>query len=155
MTRRSFVYSLAISAAALVAAACTRGGATQAQTTAARGSGPDRLEKSPEQWREILEPRQYAVLFEEDTERPFSSRLNLEKRDGTFVCAACGLPLFESKTKFDSGTGWPSFYAPVEGNVATKVDYKLLYPRTEYHCRRCGGQFAHSSGGRGPRQFKG
>jgi len=101
------------------------------------------LDKSPDQWRKILEPHQYAVLFEEDTERPFTSPLNFEKREGTFVCAACGLPLFESKTKFESGTGWPSFYAPIEGNVATKTDYTLLYPRTEYHCRRCGGHQGH------------
>lgn len=143
ITRRNFVQFMAIAGVALIAAACARNTATEAPTTKTAANGADRLEKSREQWRDILEPRQYAVLFEDDTERPFSSPLNSETRSGTFVCAACGLPLFESKTKFKSTTGWPSFYAPIQGNVATKVDHKLLYPRTEYHCRRCGGHQGH------------
>jgi len=96
-----------------------------------------------EEWRKRLTPEQYAVLFEEGTERPRSSPLDQEKREGTFVCAACHLPLFESSAKFDSGTGWPSFFRPIEGHVATKRDYKLLLPRTEYHCARCGGHQGH------------
>ena len=83
------------------------------------------------------------MLFEEDTERPFTSPLNDEKRDGTFVCAACFLPLFESSAKYDSGTGWPSFFRPIEGHMATKRDFKLILPRTEYHCARCGGHQGH------------
>lgn len=93
--------------------------------------------------REDLTPLACHVLFEEGTERPFSSPLNDEKRDGVFVCASCGQPLFESITKFDSGTGWPSFFRPIEGAVETKTDYKLVVPRTEYHCSRCGGHQGH------------
>jgi peptide-methionine (R)-S-oxide reductase len=102
---------------------------------------PFTLPKS--EWKKRLSPQAYAVLFEEDTERAGSSPLDREKRAGTFVCAACMLPLFPSSTKFDSGTGWPSFYQPIEGHVATKTDYKLILPRTEYHCARCGGHQGH------------
>jgi peptide-methionine (R)-S-oxide reductase len=90
-----------------------------------------------------LTPEQYTVLYEEGTERPFTSPLNDEKRAGTYVCAGCGTPLFESNTKFNSGTGWPSFYAPIEGNIGTKTDRKLLSERTEYHCLTCGGHQGH------------
>ena len=90
--------------------------------------------KSISEWRSLLSKEQYEVLFEEATERPFTHELNDEKRSGTFVCAACHLPLFESEAKFDSGTGWPSFYQPIEGNLEVKTDFKLLLPRTEYHC---------------------
>lgn len=103
----------------------------------------DELNKSEAEWRQLLSPEQYEVLFKEGTERPFSHELNGEKRAGTFVCAACHLPLFESRTKYDSGSGWPSFYQPIEGNVETKRDFKLLMPRTEYHCARCGGHQGH------------
>ena len=101
------------------------------------------LEKSREEWRKELTPQQYAVLFEEGTERAGTSPLNDEKRAGTFVCAACGLPLFTSDTKFDSGTGWPSFFDPIPGHLETKRDFKLIWPRTEYHCARCGGHQGH------------
>jgi peptide-methionine (R)-S-oxide reductase len=84
------------------------------------------------------------VLFEEATERAGSSALNAEKRPGTFVCAACHLPLFESSGKYDSGTGWPSFFRPIDpSRIATRKDFKLLMPRTEYHCARCGGHQGH------------
>ena len=105
--------------------------------------GIDKLEKSAAEWRQLLAPGCYGVLFEQDTERSFSSPLNEEKREGLFICAACYLPLFESATKFDSGTGWPSFWAPIEGRTATRKDYRLLLPRTEYHCARCGGHQGH------------
>ncbi len=85
----------------------------------------------------------YDVMREEGTERPGSSPLNREKRKGTYVCAGCALPLFASETKYESGTGWPSFWAPIKGNVGTKTDFKILYPRTEYHCNRCGGHQGH------------
>lgn len=101
------------------------------------------LNKSKAEWRALLEPAAYAVLFEEDTERPHSSALNREKRAGTFLCAACYLPLFDAKTKYESGTGWPSFWQPLDGRVSTKTDYKLVWPRTEYHCARCGGHQGH------------
>lgn len=101
------------------------------------------LSKSDAEWRELLPADSYAVLFEEATERPFTSPLNDEKRDGTFVCAACFLPLFSSETKYDSGTGWPSFYDFIPGRLGTKRDFKLIVPRTEYHCIRCGGHQGH------------
>jgi peptide-methionine (R)-S-oxide reductase len=95
------------------------------------------------EWKNRLPPAAYAVLFEEHTEPAGSSPLDREKRKGTFLCAACLLPLFESAAKFDSGTGWPSFFRPIEGRVATKTDFKLIVPRTEYHCARCGGHQGH------------
>jgi peptide-methionine (R)-S-oxide reductase len=94
-------------------------------------------------WREILPPQCHQVLFEEGTEPPRSSPLNQEKRSGTFICAACHLPLFSSEAKFESGTGWPSFNQPFPGHIATKKDFKLIWPRTEYHCARCGGHQGH------------
>jgi len=90
-----------------------------------------------------LTPMACHVLFDEGTEYPGSSPLNAEKREGTFVCAACLTPLFESAAKFDSGTGWPSFWRPLPGAVATKTDHKLAMPRTEYHCAHCGGHQGH------------
>jgi peptide-methionine (R)-S-oxide reductase len=102
-----------------------------------------KLDKPKSEWRKLLPPERYAVLFEEGTERAFTSALNDEKRAGTFVCAACGLPLFRSAAKFDSGTGWPSFFEPIPGALATKRDFKLIWPRTEYHCARCGGHQGH------------
>jgi peptide-methionine (R)-S-oxide reductase len=101
------------------------------------------LHKPKSEWKRLLEPARYAVLFEEATERAFTSTLNDEKRAGTFICAACFLPLFSSAAKFDSGTGWPSFTYPIEGHIATKRDFKLIFPRTEYHCARCGGHQGH------------
>ena len=103
----------------------------------------EKLRKPPAEWRAIVSPEQYAVLFEEGTERAFTHPLNDEKRKGTFVCAACHLPLFVSDDKFDSGTGWPSFTRPIEGHVEMKRDFTLIWPRTEYHCRRCGGHQGH------------
>jgi peptide-methionine (R)-S-oxide reductase len=101
------------------------------------------LKRSKEEWKKILTPAQYRVLREEDTERAGSSPLNDEKRPGVYVCAGCSLPLFTSAMKYDSGTGWPSFFTLIPGHVATKKDYYLLIPRTEYHCVRCGGHHGH------------
>lgn len=101
------------------------------------------LKKSKAEWKKLLPAASYGVLFEENTERTNSSELNKEHRAGTFVCAACYLPLFSSNAKFDSGTGWPSFTYPIEGHVATKNDYSLIWPRTEYHCARCSGHQGH------------
>ncbi len=103
----------------------------------------DRLDKPREEWRQVLAPDQYAILFQEATERPFSHPLNDEKRPGTFLCAACGLPLFTAQAKFESGTGWPSFTQPIPGHTGTRTDFKLILPRTEYHCARCGGHQGH------------
>lgn len=103
----------------------------------------DKIEKGDTEWRAELEPEQYRVLRREGTEAPFSSALNEEKRTGRFVCAACGLPLFTSQAKFDSGTGWPSFFDYLEGALAFKKDFKLVWPRTEYYCARCGSHQGH------------
>ena len=96
-----------------------------------------------EVWKSRLSPESYYILREEGTERAFSSPLNNEKRKGIFYCVGCDLPLFSSDKKFDSGTGWPSFWDSIQGSVATKVDFKLIVPRTEYHCSRCGGHQGH------------
>jgi len=94
-------------------------------------------------WRRRLSADQYRVLREEGTERRFFSPLNAEKRAGTYVCAGCGKPLFKSSMKFDSGTGWPSFYTAIPGALVTRTDRKLFVPRTEYHCAHCGGHQGH------------
>lgn len=98
------------------------------------------------EWKRRLPPAAFAVLRQEGTERPFSSPLEHEKRRGTFLCAGCRLPLFSSAAKFDSGTGWPSFWQPLQDAVVTKLDFKLIVPRSEYHCRRCGGHQGHVFG---------
>jgi peptide-methionine (R)-S-oxide reductase len=95
------------------------------------------------QWKALLPAASYRVLFEEDTEPPGSSPLNAEKRAGTYICAACYQPLFDSSTKFESGTGWPSFYDHLPGAIGTRTDYKLIWPRKEYHCSRCHGHHGH------------
>ncbi len=102
-----------------------------------------KLELSKEEWKKRLTPEQFAVLREEATERAGSSPLNSEKRKGSFACAGCDLPLFSSDAKYESGTGWPSFFAAIPGRVDTRTDYKLILPRTEYHCARCGGHQGH------------
>ena len=103
----------------------------------------DRWNLSQEEWQNRLSPESYYILREEGTERAFSSQLNNEKRKGIFHCAGCDLPLFSSDTKYDSGTGWPSFWDSIKGSIETKVDFKLIVPRTEYHCSRCGGHQGH------------
>ncbi|BCB27477.1 peptide-methionine (R)-S-oxide reductase [Sulfurimicrobium lacus] len=103
----------------------------------------DKIIKSDAEWKKLLTPAQYDVLRREGTEAPFSSPLDHEKRSGMFVCVACDLPLFPSKYKFDSGTGWPSFYDVLPGHVETTKDFKLVLPRIEYHCARCGGHHGH------------
>ena len=101
------------------------------------------FEKPLEDWRALLPADQYAVLFKAGTEPPGSSPLNQEKRAGVFVCAACYLPLFESSSKYESGTGWPSFFEPLEGGIGTTVDNSYGMRRTEVHCSRCGGHLGH------------
>lgn len=95
------------------------------------------------EWRKRLTPAQYRVLRQAGTERAFTSPLDKEKRAGIFACAGCGLPLYSSRAKFDSGTGWPSFTAPLEDAIRTRTDYKIGVPRTEVICRRCGGHLGH------------
>jgi peptide-methionine (R)-S-oxide reductase len=133
MNRRHFVATLA----GLLAA--SRAGA-------AASGNPERIGKivlTPEAWKKRLTPSQFAVLREEGTERAGSSPLDHEKRPGTFACAGCDLPLFTSAMKYDSGTGWPSFFTFIAGHLGTKTDFKLIFPRTEYHCIRCGGHQGH------------
>ena len=135
MTRRHLIIGTAASATALCAGLFPR------RATAA----PESFEvtHTDAQWRARLSPQQYAVLRQEDTERPGSSPLNAEHRMGTFSCAGCALPLFASTTKFDSGTGWPSFWKPLDNAVATRTDKSFGMARTEAHCRRCGGHLGH------------
>ncbi len=102
-----------------------------------------KLKLSDAEWRKRLSPARYNILRKEGTERAFSSALDKEKRTGTFHCAGCDLALFDSNTKFDSRTGWPSFFRPISGHVETRTDFKLIFPRTEYHCARCGGHQGH------------
>ena len=101
------------------------------------------LVKSKSEWKALLPADRYAILFEAGTEPAGSSPLDREKRAGAFICAACYLPLFDSATKYDSGTGWPSFYDYLPGALLTETDFKLIWPRTEYHCARCGGHQGH------------
>ncbi len=108
----------------------------------AEGGGA-RVEKSAEEWQQELSPAQFAVLRKAGTERAFTSPLYLEKRAGTYVCAGCGAPLFTSKAKYESGTGWPSFFQSLPGAVETNVDYDIGVARTEYHCAKCGGHHGH------------
>jgi len=103
----------------------------------------EKINKSKAEWRDILSPEQYDVLRNEGTERPFTSPLNKQYGDGSYVCAGCALPLFDSSSKFDSGTGWPSFFQPIEGHTEIKRDFKMILPRSEYHCMRCGGHQGH------------
>ncbi len=104
---------------------------------------PDKLDLSEAQWRERLTPEQYYVLREEGTERPGTSPLLKEKRPGTYLCAGCDHPLFDASMKYESGTGWPSFYTTLPDAFETRRDFKLIWPRTEYHCARCGGHHGH------------
>jgi peptide-methionine (R)-S-oxide reductase len=126
-----------------VAAVAAAGIGVLRWTASAAPEGHFAVTHTPEEWRKLLTPAQYAVLREADTERPFSSPLDYEKRKGTFVCAGCALPLFSSKTKFDSGTGWPSFYAPLPGAVEKSDDWSFGMHRGEVHCSRCGGHLGH------------
>ena len=135
MKRRTLLQRLALLAPAILLGRHLHAAETSSAITP--------LDKAASAWRALLAPEAYAVLFEDATERANSSPLNHEKRDGTFVCAACYLPLFNSQDKFDSGTGWPSFTQPIAGHTAFSRDFKLIIPRTEYHCARCGGHQGH------------
>ncbi|MBC7165813.1 peptide-methionine (R)-S-oxide reductase MsrB [Phenylobacterium sp.] len=133
--RRGFL----LSATAL--AACS-GAAPEAEAADAYAASPWR-KLSDAEWKQRLSPAAFQVLRHEATERAGTSPLNREKRNGTYVCAGCELPLFKSEWKYDSGTGWPSFYTAIKGALGTKTDYKIGVPRTEYHCARCLGHQGH------------
>lgn len=145
LNRRRFLAVLGIGAAALAVPGlfpkAGREGIVEAAVDEAAKIEP--LVLTDAEWRKRLTPEQYMVLRGEGTERPWSSPLNKEYRDGEYACAGCGLVLFTSATKFDSGTGWPSFFAAIPGRVATRRDFGLILPRTEYHCARCGGHHGH------------
>ena len=142
LTRRD----LGLGAAAIALTACSKT-CTEAQAqelaTESIMSDTEWANLSEREWQERLTPMEFNVLRKEGTERPGTSPLNDEKREGTFVCAGCELPLFTSAQKYNSGTGWPSFFDVIDGAVGTKVDKKLFAARTEYHCSRCGGHQGH------------
>ena len=139
-TRRTILLS---GGACATLAAVTGAAVWRGREAAAAPAGEFEVSLTEAEWRERLTPEEFAVLREEATEPPYSSPLNDEHREGTFVCAGCENELYASETKFDSGTGWPSFTEPLPGGVETKTDYKLIYPRTEVHCARCGGHQGH------------
>jgi peptide-methionine (R)-S-oxide reductase len=133
LTRRELLGAAGFGAAGLIVA----------RLPARAATGRFEVERSPAEWRRLLGDKRYAVLREAATERPFSSPLDGEHRKGVFSCAGCALPLFSSATKFDSGTGWPSFWAPLKTAVVRRPDRSLLMVRTEVLCRRCGGHLGH------------
>ena len=136
MTKRTLLASAAAAIGGFALGGCSRQSAITAGATF-------EVVKTPAQWRAILTPAQYQILREAGTERAGSSPLNAGKRRGNYVCAGCQLPLYTSQTKFESGTGWPSFTAPIDNAVRTRPDPGLFGPRTEVHCRRCGGHLGH------------
>ena len=135
MNRRTML----LGSAAIVAA----GAALRWSASDAAPAGKFEIEKSDEEWRRLLTPAQYDVLRKHGTERAGTSPLNREKRKGTFACAGCDLPLFSSDTKYESGTGWPSFWRPLPDVIGTSTDRSFFMTRTEVHCRRCGGHLGH------------
>lgn len=141
MERRTLLKTLSgwFTAAATTSAAS----AVASWPVLARAADTFALKKPASEWKRLLPASAYEVLFEHGTERAGSSPLNHEKRPGTYVCAACQQPLFDAAHKYDSGTGWPSFWQPLPTAVGTSTDFKLIYPRTEYHCSRCGGHQGH------------
>ena len=141
MNRRRFLYRTFFAFAGVAALRQTI--FAYAQAPVAPAAKIDKVVRTEDEWRKLLAPEQFAVLRQEGTERPFTSPLNKERRKGIFACVACDLPLFESRTKYDSGTGWPSFYEAIPGRVESMVDHKLFVPRNEYHCARCGGHHGH------------
>lgn len=138
MNRRRLLQNLAVLSLVPLLPACS---GTSAPIAGDPGIAP--LRRPKDAWRKLLPADAYGVLFEQDTEASDSSPLNDEKRAGTFICAACYLPLFATAHKFESGTGWPSFTQPIEGHIATKRDFRMILPRTEYHCTRCSGHQGH------------
>jgi peptide-methionine (R)-S-oxide reductase len=137
-TKRKF-----LSLGGLAFAGVVVGGFASLRSGTALAKGGYAVTRPDAEWRKMLSPAAYRVLRKADTERPYTSKLNDEKRKGIFACAGCNQRLFASATKFDSGTGWPSFYGPLAGGVGTTTDYKIGYPRTEVHCARCGGHLGH------------
>lgn len=147
MNRRTFI-NFAVFSSAFASSLIGKGSklAHAMKTKLQLTANPEKIEPfelDDIEWKHRLTEAQYQVLRKEGTEPPHTSELNNEKRKGQFVCAGCNLALFDSEMKYDSGTGWPSFFDVIEGRVETKRDYKLFLPRTEYHCARCGGHQGH------------
>lgn len=140
MNRRSLLQSIVAASGLPLIAACSR---ASSPATASGETSVAALGVPAQFWRDKVTPAAFKVLFEHATEPSGSSPLDHEKRTGTFICAACFSPLFLSAQKFDSGTGWPSFTHSIAGSTATSSDYRMLIPRTEYHCARCGGHQGH------------
>lgn len=136
LSKRTFLGSAAAALTAFTLPGCSKRGE-------ARAAEKFEVMKAPAEWKRQLGPQRYAVLREEDTERAGTSPLNKEKRRGTYICAGCALPLYSSATKYESGTGWPSFFKPLPNAVRTKEDRGFFGARTEVHCRRCGGHLGH------------
>ncbi len=145
MFRREFLMIAGGSALAFAGYRASQFGSSDTIDELTTGSteGSFEITHTEAEWRSMLSEAQFQVLRKEATERPFTSPLNNEKRAGMFHCAGCDLPLYPSKTKYDSGTGWPSFYKPLPNAVGMREDFSLLFPRTEVHCRRCGGHLGH------------
>lgn len=137
--RRGLLLTIGGALAAWAGLRLTEGDDAMATTTA----GKFEIQKTDAEWKSVLTPEQFRVLRKHGTEPAGTSALNREKRKGTFACAGCDLPLFSSDTKFESGTGWPSFYQPLDNAVGTSTDRSFLMTRTEVHCRRCGGHLGH------------
>ena len=130
-------------AVAMFAAGCAKSPSAQ-DTTRGEATMPDTIAKSDDEWRKLLTPEQFKVLRKKGTERPFTGEYHNFKGEGTYLCAACDNELFSSDTKFDSGTGWPSYWQPISpDNVGTEEDRSLFTTRTEVHCHRCGGHLGH------------
>lgn len=143
LTRRDFGLASIGLAAAAASLRATRTHANEDDMAATTSEAPFEITKTPEEWRKTLTPEQYYVLREHGTERAGSSPLDKNYAEGIYECAGCALPLFSSETKFNSGTGWPSFYKPLDNAVGTKSDRSFFMTRTEVHCRRCGGHLGH------------
>ena len=139
LSKRHFLQLLGAGATLAIAGA----GSALTGASNAMAEMVSKLKLSDAEWRKLLSSERYNILRKEGTERAFSSPLDQEKRAGKFHCAGCDLALFDSTTKFDSRTGWPSFFRPISGHVETKTDFKMIFPRTEYHCARCGGHQGH------------
>ncbi|HDZ73091.1 MAG TPA: peptide-methionine (R)-S-oxide reductase [Aurantimonas coralicida] len=138
MMRRNFLLSTAAMAATAIGGGLFFGSRAKSREAAFSVS------LTPDEWRAKLTPEQFAVLREESTERPFTSPLNDNKQAGVYACAGCDTPAYSSANKYDSKTGWPSFWAPLSASaIGTRTDYALIYPRTEVHCATCGGHFGH------------
>lgn len=142
MKRRKLLTGIGLTAVGSVLV--LRAGAQDQADFAEAGNEGNMSTKTIEEWKQILPKERFDILFREKTEPAGTSPLNDEKRDGTYICAACYQPLFSSEDKFDSGTGWPSFTRPIDAEaIDTKKDFKLIWPRTEYHCSNCGGHQGH------------